>query len=257
MSRLQLFYVVGMHRSGTSATTRVLNLLGLSVGPEEDLLPASPNNPRGFWEQTQVMAFNDRLLGALGGRWDQPPPTPDGWHLTAAADDWAAEARALLQGLRMTSQSAVVKDPRFALTLPLWERAEPAARVVLAVRDPRAVSQSLARRNSMDPSLAAALWLRYTGEALRNVRSPVVVDYRDLTRAPLAVARRLSEELSLTPPTGETEGALLDFVDASLNHEAPISDRPGCAELDRACAVYELVRAGDLSAAGESLSAPR
>ena len=80
----------------------------------------------------------------------------------------------------------------------------------------------------MDPSLAAALWLRYhLAEALRNVRSPVVVDYRDLTRAPLAVARRLSEELSLTPPTGETDGALLDFVDASLNHEAPLSDRPG------------------------------
>ena len=40
--------VLGMHRSGTSALTRVLNLLGVALG--DDLMPPGPDNPLGFWE---------------------------------------------------------------------------------------------------------------------------------------------------------------------------------------------------------------
>src|SRR5215470_17990760 len=41
--------VAGMHRSGTSATARVINLLGADIA--SDLLPSIPgNNDRGFWE---------------------------------------------------------------------------------------------------------------------------------------------------------------------------------------------------------------
>ena len=52
--------VLGMHRSGTSAVTRVLNLLGAELG--DDLMPAGSDNPGGFWEYRGVVELHERLL---------------------------------------------------------------------------------------------------------------------------------------------------------------------------------------------------
>jgi hypothetical protein len=39
--------ILSMHRSGTSALTGVLNLMGVSLGKE--LLQPQPDNPKGFF----------------------------------------------------------------------------------------------------------------------------------------------------------------------------------------------------------------
>ena len=39
--------VLGMHRSGTSAVTRLLTLAGAT--PPRELMPANPDNPQGYW----------------------------------------------------------------------------------------------------------------------------------------------------------------------------------------------------------------
>ena len=59
--------VVGMHRSGTSALTRVLNLLGAELG--EGLMAPAPGNPGGFWEKREVADLNDlaRCAADLSG----------------------------------------------------------------------------------------------------------------------------------------------------------------------------------------------
>src|SRR5438309_5043020 len=73
--------ITGMHRSGTSMVARLLNVCGLGLGPEDELLPAAFDNPRGFWENVHFVRLNDALLRAWGGPWDRPPPgagtTPD------------------------------------------------------------------------------------------------------------------------------------------------------------------------------------
>ena len=52
--------VAGMHRSGTSAATRVVNLLGAElVGA---LIPAGIGNERGHWESSAVQALHNDLL---------------------------------------------------------------------------------------------------------------------------------------------------------------------------------------------------
>ena len=55
--------VLGMHRSGTSALTRLLNLHGAALGDE--LMPARCDNPTGFWEHSAAVAIHERLLAAL------------------------------------------------------------------------------------------------------------------------------------------------------------------------------------------------
>lgn len=61
--------ISGMHRSGTSALTRILNLLGTELG--NDLLPPHADNPHGYWESGAAVALND-------GAWMQ------GWRQRAA-----------------------------------------------------------------------------------------------------------------------------------------------------------------------------
>ena len=56
-------FVVGMHRSGTSAAARLVNLLGIPTCVEEDLLLKTEDNPRGYWESATLTGLNDRLGG--------------------------------------------------------------------------------------------------------------------------------------------------------------------------------------------------
>ena len=61
-------FVLGMHRSGTSALTGLLHRLGVVLG--EHLLPASEDNPRGYWENADIVAVHERLMASLGWTWD-------------------------------------------------------------------------------------------------------------------------------------------------------------------------------------------
>ena len=59
--------VSGMHRCGTSAIAGVLHLLGASL--PRKLMPAMPENPRGFFESLDVKALNDRIFADAGREW--------------------------------------------------------------------------------------------------------------------------------------------------------------------------------------------
>src|SRR5687767_7470114 len=72
MSRIVL--VLGMHRSGTSCVTRMLNQCGLYLG---DSLLDQPNasNLEGKWEAREVLNINQGILEASDGTWDNVPAT--------------------------------------------------------------------------------------------------------------------------------------------------------------------------------------
>src|SRR5580658_3168224 len=75
--------VLGMHRSGTSALAGMLHHLGVALG--ERLMPASPDNPRGYWEHSEIVAINHRLMATMGWAWDDIRPLPAGFECGEAA----------------------------------------------------------------------------------------------------------------------------------------------------------------------------
>ena len=84
--------VLGMHRSGTSALSRVLNLCGAFL-PANLRPPKLRNNPKGSWEPEEVVNLNERVLRHLGGAWNHVGfPLPGGQF----ADEFEHDARALL-----------------------------------------------------------------------------------------------------------------------------------------------------------------
>lgn len=60
----RLVIVLGMHRSGTSALSRSLMALGLSLG--QSLLDPQPDNPLGYWEDREIVAINEEVLASSG-----------------------------------------------------------------------------------------------------------------------------------------------------------------------------------------------
>ena len=61
--------VLGMHRSGTSGVTRLLNLSGAYFGPPDSSTEANDENPKGFWERRDVRNVCDGLLQGAGFDW--------------------------------------------------------------------------------------------------------------------------------------------------------------------------------------------
>ncbi|MFZ7805669.1 hypothetical protein [Bacillus thuringiensis] len=52
LSKSKLFLILALHRSGSSAVAGVLDLLGVDMG--DNLLPATPANPKGFLKTSML-----------------------------------------------------------------------------------------------------------------------------------------------------------------------------------------------------------
>ena len=189
--------VLGMHRSGTSVVTRVINLLGLPLCRENDIYSA-PDNPTGHWESTSLVAFNDRLLGMLGGGFTAPPVIDDGWECKPAAVVLRDEADKIFRQAHPTP-AWVWKDPRTCLTLPFWRSVWPQVPIaVLVHREPLQVSDSLRRRDGFGKAHCIALWERYARSGLRSAAGLPLVSVRfdELIADPFAATTDLGDRLS-------------------------------------------------------------
>lgn len=61
------FLILGMHRSGTSALTRIISLAGAEL--PRVMIEATAGNRTGHWESQNLVLTNDRILEAIGLSW--------------------------------------------------------------------------------------------------------------------------------------------------------------------------------------------
>jgi hypothetical protein len=214
--------IVGMHRSGTSLVARLCNLLGVDLGPQDQLQEPNEENPEGFWENRPLQEINKRLLAHFDGDWDRPPMLPRGWEARADFAVLRREASQLLDGLATSPEGRLVgfKDPRTSLTLEFWAAVGATDRVVNVLRDPLEVATSLQKRNEMDLDRALMLWIRYTVAVLAHAPAAhLVVHQRAFTDAE-RVVRDLAAYLE-APVDDDTMAAALDAVRPDLYRSRP------------------------------------
>ncbi|TAK39183.1 MAG: glycosyltransferase [Lysobacteraceae bacterium] len=156
--------VLGMHRSGTSALARVLQLCGADIGSR--ILGESAGNEGGHWEDAFAVELHERLLASRGTRWDEALGLPADWHADAAAGQARRDIGAYLSGNRARHPLWAVKDPRLSLFADLWIDAArdegQSLGAVLVLRHPLEVAKSLAARDGIAPARGLVLWLEYT-----------------------------------------------------------------------------------------------
>ena len=164
--------VLGMHRSGTSALTRVLNLLGYDL--PANMLGANPTNEAGHWESEPLIQMHDRLLRSAGSSWDDWMEFNPEWFSSPRADEFREEALQILDEQYGKSRLFVLKDPRICRLAPFWldvlEHAGVQPVAVIPVRNPMDVAASLQKRNDFDPALTHLLWLRHILDAEHATR---------------------------------------------------------------------------------------
>lgn len=224
MNKKNMIVTLGMHRSGTSAITRGLEVLGVSLG-EKLMSGVKDINDKGFFEDVDLVKINMVLMKELGIDWDS---------LSAVDFDRLGEAtrdrleRACQGFLLMRSgqhKRYGIKDPRLCRLLPFWqlafERTGVQAKGVIALRNPVSVAASLSRRDGFPPVKSFYLWLRHVLESLVHsqwMAERVVVDYDLLMQDPLGQVERVSQQLGLKINRHAFETYQSEFLDEGLRH---------------------------------------
>jgi len=219
--------VLGAPRSGTSLTARVLNLIGVDLGPEEQMLEAGPGNP--LWECRRFVELNDRILDKLGGAALAPPVPKPGWEQSDIFAAERADARRLLDETFSGTRLWGWKDPRTCLTLPFWQRLVPGLRYVICVRSPLDSVASTLRHTSISREQALRIWLVYVASALANtVSGPrTFVSYEAYFAGRDSQVKRLARFAGRDVPTSGTPAAGLieSLVEQRLwHHRSPLGD---------------------------------
>ena len=164
--------VLGMHRSGTSALTRVLNLLGCDL--PTTLMGADETNEAGHWESTVICKLIDRILASAGTSWDDWGEFNPGWFKSPRMEEFHEEARSVLYEEFGSSRLFVLKDPRICRIVPFWldvlETAGIRPVIISPVRNPIEVSASLKKRDGFDIAYGHLLWLRNVLDAEFHTR---------------------------------------------------------------------------------------
>lgn len=222
--RKRAILILGMHRSGTSALTRIINLMGAS-GPRT-LLPATSDNARGYWESAALTELNEKILRAGGVNWK----SPKGMRIDRA---YRLRRRGLGNRLHELIESEfegreliVLKDPRVSRLVDVYEKvlADLGYQVcpVLALRNPDEVVASIIKRDKFDKRHTERLWLRYTLDAERSTRHlpRVVVSYDALMADWRGAMEKLRRQLDIAWPelSPDLEQEADGFMTSSLRH---------------------------------------
>jgi hypothetical protein len=219
--------VSGLHRSGTSAVTRLINLLGADVA--DDLIRERPDNERGYWESKAVVRIHNRLLNEVDLTHDgpfDPMPLRSNWAATAVAQEAKRRLIGIIEKEFADSNLFVVKDPRISRLLPLWVELLRdlgiALIVVIPFRNPLEVAASLARRDHVSLSRALLLYIRsYLETELASRAVPrLFARYDDLLKDWHPFALRLSEVSSgiVSLPSEGIAMEIDDFLATDLYH---------------------------------------
>lgn len=210
--------ITGMHRSGSSLVASLLQRAGLDLGHE--LIGADRGNPRGHFEDAEIVRLHDRWLAPAGRGilvdCRDLLPQPDG--------DWRAQADRLVAA-RSGRPRWGFKDPRASMFLDLWAERLPDARFLLLYRHPLEVALSLIRRGTdieavADPLAGLRSWTLYNRSILRFRR-------RHRPRSLLCDIEAVVEDLDrfFACVEGLLGAALPASGGAELVHRSELSDR--------------------------------
>lgn len=220
----QPLVVLGMHRSGTSALTRLLNLLGADLG--NDLLPINSSNERGYWEHSELVGLNDKILNDLYYSWDETYLLQNVFWYNRRVESHCEQIKEVLKREFTKSKLWLIKDPRISVLLPIWlkifNELEVRPRFIFIMRHPAEVVPSLTKRERMSDEKAYLLWYHYNVMAERFSRDfdRVFISYDDLLKDWRAVADRISSGLSIDWPckAKSVENEIDQFLSADLRH---------------------------------------
>lgn len=223
-SQRQALLILGMHRSGTSALTGSLEILG-STSPATQIAGGA-QNPRGFFESKPIARLNDALLQNFDKTWDDWRPlvtTPTRLKMMRAHE---APAQTLLAQEFGDAALISIKDPRVCRLLPFWfnvlEQQDIDPLIIFPLRHPEEVAQSLRKRNGFSREHGLILWLAHVLAAEQDTRGRTrcFTRFSQLLHNPVKLAQRMERELGMSFPNSPAScsAEFKKFLSVDLRH---------------------------------------
>jgi hypothetical protein len=221
----RLIVVLGMHRSGTSATTRALQVLGVDLG--DNLMPGIVgNNEKGFWEDLDINKLNIELLQFISHDWHTLTPIPSEELKSENLADLRQKAIDLLRKKTKSVSIFGIKDPRMTRLLPFWQDVFDQCKFdvsyVIAIRNPLSVAESLYARDRFLKEKSCYMWLvNVLPSIIETEGKPrVVVDYDGIMDNPSFEIMRIAKTLGLEGRmnSDELNKFEYEFIEERLRH---------------------------------------
>jgi O-antigen biosynthesis protein len=210
--------VMGMHRSGTSMVSRILNLMGCYYSSEDQVMLPAEENPKGFWERKDVMVLNNKILHDHHATWDNPYKLKD---IKINNLLYSNEIKNIIFKLE-PHRPWFIKDPRFCLTYNCWANELEHNLNIVVLRNPLAVSISLFNRNKISYLSGLALWDFYTDRLIKNLdkKKTILCFYDDFLQDPYKASKNLFNSLKkakLKKINKPIKEEVMNFVNKQLN----------------------------------------
>ena len=198
MNNSTVVVITGMHRSGTSLTTSLLQSAGLFVG--DRLLGKNLSNPKGHFEDLDFVEFHQSLLQSQG-------VCSEGWtdnSFKSIPPEYTQIAQNLIERRNKRDRWGW-KDPRTTLFLDFWSNLIPHAKYVFVYRSPWEVVDSLFRRGDSafqtDPETAIQTWFNYNQKIIHFCNSTsrpcILLRVEDVINSPQFVIDSVNQKLLL------------------------------------------------------------
>jgi len=214
-------FILGMHRSGTSALGGVLNIMGLEFGTELTK-PSAKENPKGFFENVLAQQLDKYILSEYNSDWDDLYFDVRGID-KSDFEDYVLRAEEILKKEFKYFKKFAIKDPRISLLFPIWEQACKnlgyEIKIILPYRNPLEVAKSLQKRNNFSIEKGLLLWAKYVLEAEKFSRDyeHISITFSELLEEPLKTMEALADFLSIEIEQS-TIKKVYSFLDDSIKH---------------------------------------
>ena len=218
--------IVGMHRSGTSATSLALRALGLYIGSDDDLKGGDEFNQDGYGENRKMIALNFGVMSEFETTGSLLHELPKNWHDFPEYAPWMKQALSVLPEALGGHEFWGWKNPQSALMLPffleVFRKLERKPYFIMPVRNPLDVANSLARRDNMPQLAAIGAWMHYTLTALKDLQDEdlLLFSYSDFLENPRACLEPRILSLPVTAPSDETWAEVRKVVRPELSNSA-------------------------------------
>lgn len=215
----RVYFILGMHRSGTSALTGSISKVGLDVG--RSLMPPNEFNTKGYFENSRIINLNSKILKHFGCDW-KTASLIDRVVVDGIPNDFFIEAKSIVLE-EYSSNNILIKDPRLCILLPFWEKVftelQYKINIIYIFRNPFDVYRSLFKRDNIEKSHADHLWLIYNffAEYYSRNHERIFVSLDSLIYQPEKTLDHLLQFISLNGQAKDFEKKELSaFIDPDM-----------------------------------------
>ena len=205
----KIVIVLGMHRSGTSVFTGILNKMGLPLG--ENLMKPTKDNPKGYFENMDFYHFNEMILRECNSSW---------YNVSNLTEEkiLKGEYKNILKSiLKKYSNHTIfgVKDPRICVLLPLYEKVCEELGIeieyVLITRDKESIINSINKRDGYSKEIVSNLIDSYLKIPLKK-KTTLKLSYEDIINNPNKNIKIILDSL----PYLQNNDDVYNFIDKNL-----------------------------------------